>query len=85
MLLFINLPYIILLSFTLKIFFPCSITLSVSLLHYFHPETSFVLDLQFYNGNTEGALAFDKSRLSENCWFFCQFYYTYENSKYFVH
>ena len=35
-------------------------TLSVSLLHCFHSETSFVLDLEFCNGNTKGTIAFHK-------------------------
>ena len=64
---------------------PCSITLSISLLHCFHPETLFIIDLYFYNGNTQGTLAFHKVGLVKICSLFCQFYYKYENSKYFVH
>ena len=45
---------------------PSSLTLSISLLHCFDPETSFVVDLKFYSGDTEGALAFHKSRLGKN-------------------
>ena len=45
----------------------------------FHPETSFVLSLQFCNGNTKGTTVFHNCRLN------CQFYYTYENSKNYMH
>ena len=34
-------------------------------MHCFHPETAFVLDLWFCNGDTAGTLAFLKSRLGE--------------------
>ena len=48
----------------------------VSLLNCFHPEISFVLDLQLYNGNTKCTLSFHKSRLGKKlCCLFCQFYY----------
>ena len=63
---------------------PSSLTLSISLLHCFDPETSFVVDLKFYIGDTEGALAFHKSRLGKNLLVFL-LYYTYENSKYYVY
>ena len=71
----------------------CSITLLVSLLHCFPPETSFVLDLLFYNGNTKGTIAFNKSHLGEKllafmllyCYHSIKNYYTYENSKYNAH
>ena len=43
-----------------------SITHSVSLSGCFHPETSFVDDLKFYNGDTKSTLACHKSRLGEN-------------------
>ena len=42
-----------------------TITLSVSLIHCFHDETSFALDLQFYNWNNGGTLAFRKIRFGE--------------------
>ena len=56
---------------------PCSIILSISLLHCFHHETSFVLDLEFYHRNTQD--------LVKICPRLCQFYSTYEKSKYFVY
>ena len=39
---------------------------SISLLSCFHPDTSFVFDLQFYNIDTEATLAFHKSWLGES-------------------
>ena len=44
----------------------------------------FLVDLKFYSGDTEGALAFHKSRLGKNLLVFL-LYYTYENSKYYVY
>ena len=49
---------------------------------YFHPETSFLVNLPFYNGDNEGTLAFHKSCLGLLS---CQCYYTYGNSTYYVH
>ena len=53
------------------------------LLHCFHSETYFAVNLyNFYNGDTGGILAFHKSWIA--FLFSCQIYYTLENCKYCV-